>query len=126
MDKHNSNQEQLWKQCPKGLLLQVASVGHEKNCHQKVTSQQSQFDRRRMLQIAAAVAVSAGAGTIAYRSLFASASSMGYGGISCSVCLANLEKHIQKGLEESLAAKMDQHLETCRTCRAKYDMMLNA
>ena len=126
MDKHNSGQEQLWKSCPKGMLREVADRSTEQNRIRKGHTGSNQVDRRRMLQIAAAVAVTAGAGTIAYRSLFAPASSNGYGGISCATCIKNFEKHIQKALEEQMVAKMDKHLELCKSCRMKYDRMLTA
>ena len=127
MDKQKAKQDQLWQQCPKGMLLQVAARGSEQNRTRNTSGEANQFDRRRMLQIAAAVAVSAGAGTIAYRSLFPPVSSKGYGGISCVTCIKHLDKYIQQALEDQqLAAQMEKHLELCKGCRAKYDMRRNA
>jgi len=124
MDKQTSNQDQLWQACPKGMLLEVAQRSAEQRGTHKASGETNQVDRRRMLQIAAAVAVTTGAGTIAYRSLFAPASSKGYGGISCVVCRNNLHKYIEKSLEDQqLVAKMDKHLELCKNCQTKYDMM---
>ncbi len=137
MDKNNSSQEDLWKQCPKGMLREVAVRNAERNRIQKDPGKPNKFDRRGLLKIAAAIAVTGGAGTIAYRSLFpafkpftpvTTVSPGGeYGGITCEMCLSNIEKYIQKGLEDhGLVAKMDKHLELCDSCRAKYDMMRNA
>lgn len=84
-------------------------------------------DRRTMLKIAAAVAVTAGAGTIAYRSVFAPVAPSGYGGLTCKSCVENLPKYIQKCLEDrQLVAQMDEHLRLCPGCRARFDQMKNA
>jgi len=67
---------------------------------------------RQLLKIAAAVAVTTGAGVIGYQSLYPSVPSKGYGGISCATFRKNMDKYIQKGLEDQqLVAKMDKHLE---------------
>ena len=150
MDKNNSSQDHLWEPCPKGMLLKVAEVCAEKArqdslwepCPQgmllqvadrsseqirerKSQTSSGQFDRRQLLKIAAAVAVTTGAGVIGYQSLYAPVSSKGYGGISCSTFRKNLDKYIQKGLEDQqLLPKMDKHLELCKPCQAKYDMKM--
>ena len=125
MDNTSSNQGQLWKQCPKGILRQVA----DRSANLNRCDETNQFDRRKMLQIAAAVAVTAGAGTIAYHSLFNSPSvkSMGYGGISCAKFISNMQKYIDEGLEDQeLVACMDKHLELCKGCQARHERMLNS
>jgi len=135
MDNQNSSQEHLWKRCPKGMLRQVADRSKEQKRVQKSPRGQNQFDRRHLLKIAAAVAVTTGAGTIAYRSMSAPTSmgpigkptaapamAMGYGGISCGTFISNLQKFIDEGLEDQeLVAKMDKHLELCKGCKARYD-----
>ena len=126
-DKNNSSQDHLWEPCPQGMLLQVADRCSEQIRTRKSGAGSGQFDRRQLLKIAAAVAVTTGAGVIGYQSLYAPVSSKGYGGISCTTCRKNLEKYIQKGLEDQqLVAKMDKHLELCKGCRAKHDMMQTA
>lgn len=154
MDNKNSSQDHLWEPCPKGMLLKVVELCSEKNnlsadhlwepcpqgmlvqvadsCSKQIRDRKSQagsgqFDRRQLLKIAAAVAVTTGAGVIGYQSLYAPVSSKGYGGISCGTFRKNLEKYIQKGVEDQqLAAKMDKHLELCKGCQAKYNMMKTA
>ncbi len=127
MANKSPNQEQLWKRCPQGVLHRVANRTEKRNTARKGLGGSQQFDRRRMLQIAAAVAVTTGAGTLAYQSLFPRVKSKGYGGISCSDFLSNLQKHIDKSLDDQqLVASMDEHLKLCKPCRARYEKMRNA
>ena len=122
-----ARQDSLWEPCPQGMLLQVADRSTEKIRHRKSQADSGQFDRRQLLKIAAAVAVTTGAGVIGYRSLVAPMPSKGYGGISCTTCRKNLKKYIQKGIEDQqFLAKMDKHLELCKGCKAKLDMMQTA
>ena len=121
-EKNNSNQDHLWEPCPQGMLLQVADRSSEQIRERKSQTGSGQFDRRQLLKIAAAVAVTTGAGVIGYQSLYPSVPSKGYGGISCATFRKNMDKYIQKGLEDQqLVAKMDKHLELCKGCKARYD-----
>ena len=126
-EKNNSNQDHLWEPCPQGMLLQVADRSSEQIRERKSQTGSGQFDRRQLLKIAAAVAVTTGAGVIGYQSLYPRVPSKGYGGISCATFRKNMEKYIQKGIEDQqLVAKMDKHLKLCKPCQAKYDMMQTA
>ena len=135
MDNKSSNQEQHWKQCPQGVLQRVADRTAKRESGRKSPGGSNQFDRRRMLQIAAAIVVTTGAGTVAYQSLFPRvehtpfprAHSDGYGGINCREFLKNMEAYIEKGLDDQkLIAAMDEHLRLCEPCQAKYNSMRDA
>lgn len=132
MENNNSNQEHHWNRCPKGMLREVARRSSEQDRIEKGAGGQNHFDRRRLLQLAGAIVVTAGAGTIAYQSLFPQveqipfprAHSKGYGGINCHTFLANMKAHIEKGLkDQELIASMDEHLRLCEPCQEKYDKM---
>ena len=99
-EKNNSNQDHLWEPCPQGMLLQVADRSSEQIRERKSQTGSGQFDRRQLLKIAAAVAVTTGAGVIGYQSLYPRVPSKGYGGISCATFRKNMEKYIQKGIED--------------------------
>ena len=135
MDSQNSNKERLWEQCPEGMLRNVADRRAGEHRLQQAAAEENQFDRRQLLQLAGAVAVSVGAGTLAYRSLYphegpnqthpmANWTPTPFDGVTCDVCIANLQNYMQKSIDEQkLVAKMDEHLKICPSCRAKLDEM---
>ena len=126
MENPTLNKDKLWRKCPPGLLQQVVGRGKER-CHKKNTSKDGAFDRRRLLQIAAAVAVTSGAGTIAYRSMFAPVAPAAPTALSCTKCISLIPKYLEKSIEDQqLVAQMDKHLGFCPKCQSKLDMMQNS
>jgi len=122
MLKENPNEDQLWKRCPQGMLRDVADRSAERSRAQD-SDAPNQFDRRRLLQLAAGIAITAGAGTIAYRSLYP----LNAGSITCNTFLTNLKKFTQEGLDDQqLIAQMDQHRKECKSCKRHYDRAVNA
>jgi hypothetical protein len=124
MDTKKIKQDDLWKPCPKGMIQRVADRTVEESRVDRTVGKKNDLDRRRILQIAAAVAVTTAAGTIAYRSQFAPASRKGQRGITCGTCVKNIKQYVQKTLDDQqLATKMDAHLKKCKSCRAKYEQI---
>lgn len=128
MDNNNSKQDQVWQKCPKGMIQKVADRSAEGLSRiQLGVDTTLSTDRRAMLKIAAAIVVTAGAGTIAYRSVFAPVAPNTHGGLTCKSCVENLPKYMEKRLEDQrMVAKMDEHLRLCAGCRARFDQMKNA
>ncbi len=124
MDHHNPNHDHLWLPCPTGMIQKVADQPEGTLRNQDSVAKNGLPNRRGMLMTAAAVAVSAGVGTIAYRSLFAPVDPRALGGLTCSQCREHLQKYIDKTIEDrTLIAQIDEHLKLCPKCSAKYNMM---